>query len=66
VRAGPALASKARTVEYLMARDPWPGAVPVYFGDDNRDEHAFVAARALGGLGIVVAASAVPGTESRF
>jgi trehalose 6-phosphate phosphatase len=57
---GPSLANKGRTIEYLEQRDPWPGALPVYFGDDNRDEDAFVAVRALGGLAIVVASEDRP------
>lgn len=57
---GPALANKGRTVTYLVEQDPWPGALPVYIGDDNRDEDAFVAVRALGGLAIVVASEDRP------
>jgi trehalose 6-phosphate phosphatase len=61
---GPALASKGRTVEYLIQQDPWPGALPVYMGDDNRDEEAFVAVRALGGLAVVVAEEDRPSEAS--
>lgn len=61
---GPALANKGRTVTYLVEQDPWPGALPVYFGDDNRDEDAFVAVRALGGLAIVVAEEERPSAAS--
>lgn len=52
---GPALAHKGRTVEYLMQRDRWPAALPVYIGDDDKDEEAFAAIKAAGGLAIVVA-----------
>ncbi len=52
---GPRLAHKGRTVEYLMDRYPWPGALPVYVGDDDKDEEAFGVIQARGGVAIVVA-----------
>jgi trehalose 6-phosphate phosphatase len=57
---GPALAHKGRSVEYLLDREPWPGAVPVYLGDDDKDEEAFGAIQARGGVAILVAAEARP------
>jgi trehalose 6-phosphate phosphatase len=53
---GPRLAHKGRTVEYLLDRYPWPGALPVYLGDDDKDEEAFGAIQARGGIALVVAA----------
>lgn len=52
---GPQLAHKGRTVVYLLARYPWPGSLPVYLGDDDKDEEAFGAIKAQGGFAIVVA-----------
>ncbi len=52
---GPQLAHKGRTVEYLLARYPWPGSLPIYLGDDDKDEEAFGVIKAQGGLAIVVA-----------
>jgi trehalose 6-phosphate phosphatase len=57
---GPALAHKGRSVEYLLDREPWPGAVPVYLGDDDKDEEAFGVIQARGGVAILVAAEARP------
>ncbi len=51
----PAVAHKGLTVRYLMEHDPWPGAVPVYAGDDGRDEEAFEVVHSLGGIGVRVA-----------
>jgi trehalose 6-phosphate phosphatase len=51
---GPQLAHKGRTVEYLLARYPWPGALPLYLGDDDKDEEAFGAIKAQGGIAILV------------
>lgn len=51
---GPTLAHKGRTVEYLLERYPWPGALPVYAGDDDKDEEAFGVIKAHGGIAILV------------
>ena len=53
---GPSLAHKGRTVEYLLKSDPWPGALPLYLGDDDKDEEAFGVIKAKGGMAILVAA----------
>jgi trehalose-phosphatase len=53
---GPILAHKGRMVDYLLDRYAWPGAVPIYIGDDDKDEEAFAAIKARHGLAIVVAA----------
>jgi trehalose 6-phosphate phosphatase len=52
---GPRLAHKGRSVEYLMERYPWPGAVPLFLGDDDKDEEAFAVVQAREGVSIVVA-----------
>jgi trehalose 6-phosphate phosphatase len=57
---GPTLAHKGRTVEYLLERYPWPGALPVYVGDDDKDEEAFGVIKAHGGIAIVVSRQPSP------
>jgi trehalose-phosphatase len=52
---GPALAHKGRTVDYLLDQDPWPGCLPLYLGDDDKDEEAFVVVKDRGGLALLVA-----------
>lgn len=51
---GPALAHKGKTVDTLLHRYPWPQALPVYVGDDDKDEEAFSTIHAHGGLAIKV------------
>jgi trehalose 6-phosphate phosphatase len=51
---GPQLAHKGRTVDYLLESHPWPGAIPLYLGDDDKDEEAFDVIQAHQGLAIVV------------
>ena len=51
---GPTLAHKGKTVDYLLERYPWPGALPLYVGDDDKDEEAFSLIHAYGGLAIRV------------
>ncbi len=52
----PAIAHKGRTVDYLLDRFAWPGALPVYLGDDDKDEDAFDAIKAQHGVALLVAA----------
>jgi trehalose-phosphatase len=52
---GPKLAHKGRTVDYLLQQYPWPGALPLYLGDDDKDEEAFGVIKARGGIAVVVA-----------
>ena len=54
---GPTLAHKGQTVDYLLERYPWPGALPLYVGDDDKDEEAFSVIHAHGGLAIRVCES---------
>ena len=53
---GPKVADKGKAVAYLLDRHPWPGALPVYLGDDDKDEEAFGIVKARGGIAILVAA----------
>jgi trehalose 6-phosphate phosphatase len=50
----PAGPDKGDAVRALMAEPPFAGARPVVVGDDLTDEHAFEAAAALGGAGVLV------------
>jgi trehalose 6-phosphate phosphatase len=50
----PTDADKGKTVRYLWRRYPLPGAVPVYIGDDDKDESGFWVVNELGGMTIVV------------
>jgi trehalose 6-phosphate phosphatase len=52
---GPRLAHKGRTVAYLLDQHPWPGALPLYLGDDDKDEEAFGVIAGRGGVAILVA-----------
>jgi trehalose 6-phosphate phosphatase len=47
-------ADKGAALRRLMAEPPFAGARPVFVGDDLTDEHAFQAAAALGGAGVLV------------
>jgi trehalose 6-phosphate phosphatase len=49
-------ADKGDALRALMAEPPFAGARPVVVGDDLTDEHAFRAAAALGGYGVLVGA----------
>lgn len=45
---------KGQAIHRLMSRPPMQGTVPVFIGDDVTDEPGFVAARELGGHGVLV------------
>lgn len=51
----PQTANKAHTVDYFLDKYTWLGALPVYIGDDDKDEQAFEAIKARGGVALVVA-----------
>lgn len=53
---GPQLAHKGRTVDHLLEHYPWPGALPLYLGDDDKDEEAFGVIRDHGGVAVLVSA----------
>lgn len=47
-------ADKGTALTRFMQQVPFTGASPLFIGDDTTDEHAFAAARTLGGSGILV------------
>jgi trehalose 6-phosphate phosphatase len=51
---GPALAHKGKTVDYLLEWYPWPGALLLYVGDDDKDEEGFGVIHAHDGIAIKV------------
>jgi trehalose 6-phosphate phosphatase len=53
---GPRLAHKGRAVDFLLRQYPLPRALPLYLGDDDKDEEAFGVVQARGGIAILVAA----------
>jgi trehalose 6-phosphate phosphatase len=53
----PIQADKGQTVAYILDRFPWPGALPVYLGDDLKDEKAFQVINERGGVSIRVGAT---------
>ena len=53
---GPAIAHKGCTVAYLLDQFAWPGALPVYLGDDDKDEDAFETIKANRGVALIVSA----------
>ncbi len=46
--------NKGHALQAFMQEPPFHGRTPVYIGDDLTDEHAFEAARDLGGHGVLV------------
>jgi trehalose-phosphatase len=50
----PAAANKGETVEWLFDHAPLLDAKSVYFGDDDKDEEAFLIVRRHNGIPIVV------------
>jgi trehalose 6-phosphate phosphatase len=56
----PRAINKGETVGYILDQFAWPGALPVYLGDDDKDEEAFAAIKARHGLALVVAAQPRP------
>jgi trehalose 6-phosphate phosphatase len=54
----PRSAHKGQTVDYLLDCYPWPDALPLYVGDDDKDEEAFGIIKARGGIAILIAPEA--------
>jgi trehalose 6-phosphate phosphatase len=50
----PRIAGKRSTVEMILKQYPWPHALPVYLGDDDKDAKAFPAVQAQGGVAVGV------------
>lgn len=53
---GPGLAHKGRTVRHLLGEYPNPDALPIYLGDDDKDEEAFGVIHEHDGIAILVGA----------
>jgi len=51
---GPLLANKGATIEYILERYPVVDALPVYIGDDDKDEEAFAVVNQHNGISVVV------------
>lgn len=52
---GPGVADKGQSVEYILEHYPFPDSLPVFFGDDDKDERAFAVIKSRGGVAGVVA-----------
>ena len=50
----PCLANKGSTVRYLLKEQPLAGALPVYIGDDDKDEEAFLVIHEFSGVTVKV------------
>lgn len=46
--------SKANAVRTILERFPFPGSVPIYFGDDDKDEEAFGEVKVHNGICVLV------------
>jgi trehalose 6-phosphate phosphatase len=57
---GPPSAEKGSAVTKLLDRCPWPGALPLYLGDDDRDEEVFKVVKGRGGIGVLVGPDSRP------
>lgn len=53
----PPTAEKGNTVKYLMDQTDQKNSLPVFIGDDDRDESAFEAIEKLGGIGVLISDS---------
>jgi trehalose-phosphatase len=60
----PLIAHKGETVFYLLDKYPLPGAQLLYIGDDEKDEEAFEAIHARGGIAVKVASRSQRGIRS--
>jgi trehalose 6-phosphate phosphatase len=47
---GPSIAHKGKSVEYILEHYPWPDALLLYLGDDDKDEEAYQVIQERGGL----------------
>ena len=56
----PRQADKGETLEHILSSDVLTGALPVYLGDDDKDEQAFQVVKARQGIAVVVMAEPRP------
>ena len=56
----PAMANKGDAVAFILDEFPWPGSIPLYIGDDDKDLEAFPVIHARGGFACLVG-DVVPG-----
>jgi trehalose 6-phosphate phosphatase len=56
----PQEADKGSALQFIFEEEAFPGALPVFIGDDDKDEAAFSAVKALNGIAILVAAEPRP------
>ncbi|MBN1427487.1 MAG: trehalose-phosphatase [Anaerolineae bacterium] len=54
---GPQLAHKGQTVAYLLEHYSWKDALPLYVGDDDKDEEAFEVVKSKGGIAVLVSSA---------
>ncbi len=54
VELGPDLANKGKTIAYLLDERPWPNALPLFLGDDDKDEEAFEIIKQRNGMALLV------------
>ncbi|MBN1668051.1 MAG: trehalose-phosphatase [Anaerolineales bacterium] len=50
LEAAPQAADKGQSIRWLLERFGQPGALPIYLGDDDKDERAFPVVQELGGF----------------
>ena len=50
----PLFAGKQATVAMMFEMFPWPNAVPIYLGDDDKDAQAFAVVQKHGGVTVAV------------
>ena len=50
----PIVAAKTKAIEFILENEPVSGGIPVYIGDDDKDELAFATVRKHRGIPIVV------------
>ena len=53
----PIVAAKPKAIEFILEHDPVPESIPVYLGDDDKDELAFSTIKKHGGIPIVIAST---------
>ena len=58
IEVGPVIANKGKTITYLLEEHPWQEegkeALPLFLGDDDKDEEAFEVIKQHGGMALLV------------